>query len=108
MGKRDAEPMVSITASGMLSINAAATEQWLSKAKAVQLLFDPEKRLVGIKPVSPDTANGLKLRRPARAAGTQVSAQGFLDHYKIKADKAKRFPAEWNAEVGAVLFALGK
>lgn len=107
-GRRDPDPMVSINAAGTLSINAAATDRWLAKTKAVQLLFDPNARKVAVKPVPADSEHSLKLRRPARAAGTQVSAQGFLDYYKIKMPKAQRFPVEWNEAAQALVFSLGK
>lgn len=105
--RQDTDPKVTISSSGNFMINAAASEQWFSKAKLVQLLFDPESKTVAIRPMEKDADNALKLRRPARAAGCHISGQGFLDYYQIKNDKTRSYPLTWLDTIGAATFKAG-
>lgn len=102
--RRSAEKEVSISKIGVLGISAACREEWIPKATAAQLLFDPEKKLVAIKPVPDNSKHSLRIRQQARSRSVQISAVGFLDYNGIPHQEPQRYPAHWDDTLKAIVF----
>lgn len=87
------EPQVTITKGCYLSLNRAAMAL-LGDPKAVEFLFDPTDRIVGLRAADPDGANSYRLSR-AGAGGRQwqAAARAFIRYYGLEAERSTRRPA---------------
>jgi hypothetical protein len=74
---------------GILSINRAAFAL-LGSPAAVQLLYDHEARIIGLRSV-PET-EGLRTYRIPKKSGHTVNVRTFLQHYEIEVSQARRYP----------------
>ena len=92
------DPMMSIGKRGILSLNGAAfalltgdsdaTEAW------VELLYDPEIKLVGARITDPKGVNAYKIRKANKSRTYMVSASAFTRFYGIPiGDKSTRYRA---------------
>jgi hypothetical protein len=90
----DKVPQVTIDLRGNIILNASAFAL-LNKPTLVKLMFDPQRRIIGLG-LSNDEGEGHPVRdypgTPPRAA---ISATAFLDHYGVAHEKTKR----WNAKL---------
>jgi hypothetical protein len=103
-------PSVAIQRRGPMSLNLAAYEI-LGKPEAVELLFDRERQLIGLRNVSPQEPyafpvrpQGRKGRRPSNYV---ISTQAFTKHYGIDTSVARRFPVEMHDDILAVELSRG-
>lgn len=86
------EPAVTIQKRGVLSINASAYQE-LGRPTAVELLFDREERIIGIRP-SLAATGGLQVWFPSgKTAPAQVSAGRFFKYFGIGIESTLRHPA---------------
>lgn len=88
-GRRE-DPMFTLQASGLLSLNHAAFMA-LGEPVAVALLYDPGEGVVGVRKVGKDHQNAYPVRKQGRSMTYLVSAQGFVAHHEIPTVKARRF-----------------
>lgn len=86
---------------GVFSINRAACKS-LGEPEAVELLFDPTERLIGLRGVSAQVSHAYPLRRQAASSSVLVSGRAFARHYGISTDVARRYPARLIGDVLAV------
>lgn len=75
-------PEVTIQASGSLSMNASAHHA-LGKPEAVEMLYDREQRVIGIRAVSPEAPNAYPLRAVGKGGSFIVSGRGFVAYFGI-------------------------
>jgi hypothetical protein len=88
------EPAVTIQKRGALSLNNAAFEV-LGEASYVELLYDPDERLIGIRRSDEDTPHAYAIRGTGINQATRVvSGKAFLAYYDIPRDVARRWIAE--------------
>jgi hypothetical protein len=102
--KAVSEPRVTVSKNGLLSVNTLCRQRFLKDAEAVQLLFDPETRRVGIKPVAKAAEHAYTFRQGK--SGGQISGHAFLKHYNIAHAKTKAYPAAWDEQAAAVVIKL--
>ncbi|MCF7847771.1 MAG: hypothetical protein K9M45_02885 [Kiritimatiellales bacterium] len=102
--KAAAEPRVTISKTGLLSVNTLCRQRFLKDAEAVHLLFDPDTGRIGIKPVAKGAEHAYTFRQGK--AGGQISGSAFLKHYDIAHAKTKAYPADWDAQAEAVVISL--
>lgn len=88
-GRRD-EPMFTLQASGLLSLNHEAFVT-LGEPVAVALLYDAGEGVVGVRKVGKDHLSAYPVRKQGRSMTYLVSAQGFVAHHEIPTVKARRF-----------------
>lgn len=88
----DDGPALTIGQRGTITLNRSAYEA-LGKPAEVDLLFDPEARIVGIRPSKGEF--GYKVRR-TRSTGQPASIGGraYTQHYEIPTQPARRYPAQ--------------
>jgi hypothetical protein len=61
----------------------------------VQLYYDKDAKLIGIKPAASDTEPyAVKLRK--RDTGADIAAKSFLDYYKIPREQTISVEAAWD------------
>lgn len=88
------EPSVGIQKRGALSLNTAALEA-LGSPTHVELLYDREERLIGIRKTTASNPHAYVVRGVGKSDATHVvSGKAFLSYYGIPRDVARRWPAE--------------
>jgi hypothetical protein len=80
-----------LLAKGNLSLNRPAHEG-IGEARAVQLLYDPDERIVGLRPVEPGTPDSYDVRM--KGANRNISFSGFAKHWGIDTSTSRRYRAE--------------
>lgn len=87
-------PMVTIQKNGLFSLNKAAYAA-MENPEAVELLYDPESRLIGFRPTSPEGMRAFPVRSQGKNANTlMVAGQAFTKHYDIDTSVARRYAVE--------------
>ena len=85
---------VTIQKRGAISLNIAAFEA-LDSPEQVELLYDREERLIGIRPATADTPHAYAVRGVGNKGATRVvSGKAFLSYYGIPRGVARRWTAE--------------
>lgn len=95
------EPTIRVLESGELSIGPEACRAFFHEAHHVELLFDPERGRIGLRPRTKPTRASYKLR-PQGGRRRYVHAVQFLEHYGIEEVRGRRLPARWNDRAGVV------
>lgn len=88
---RSKEPSVTIQKRGIFSMNRAA-HNLIGGAESVELLYDPEARIVALRPST--AAHAYTLRPQSRDAATGqviLSATAFTQHYDIDTTESRRY-----------------
>jgi hypothetical protein len=91
-------PVVGILASGTLSVNAPAFEL-MGRPEAVELVYDPNERIVGMRPTSPEAPHAYRVRKEGHAASYSVAGKAFCDYYGIPMKPSRRYPAQMYGDV---------
>lgn len=87
-------PMVTIQKGGSFSLNRAAYEL-LGSPETVELLFDPNERLIGFRPVSSSNPRAYPIRPQGKNAATfMIAGRAFGKHYKLDTSIARRYSTE--------------
>ncbi|WP_182349524.1 hypothetical protein [Tomitella gaofuii] len=88
-------PSVSIQKRGVISINRAAYTL-MGTPECVELLYDRDDGVVGIRGVGDDVPHGYAVRGAGRSAGTgpvMVAGSAFTAFYDIDTMTSRRYPA---------------
>lgn len=91
-------PSITIQKRGLFSLNDAASKL-LDDPEAVQFLWDPESRLIGLKPVPPEDPNAYpareqtpsKARPGGRRGSTLIAGSMFTKFIELDTTQAKRW-----------------
>jgi hypothetical protein len=92
-------PAVTITANGLLIFSWDAYEL-LGKPEAVQLLYDKDQRIIGIRPAGREAENTHRVRLSGRYTRV-VSARAFCRHVGIEGE-SRRWPLTMKDGIGHV------
>ncbi len=96
------QPWVTIQKKGLLSLNRAAMEA-LGTPEAVELLYDREEQIVGIRPTSKDNPRSFPARRQGKRETANpnylIAGQAFCNYYGIETGFARRFNPEMQEEI---------
>lgn len=82
-------PSVTVQRKGIVSINAPA-HKLINEARVVELLFDPVRRVMALRPADPSPRT-YELRSPSRSGQTLVSATAFMQTYDIDTSVSRRY-----------------
>lgn len=102
---RSYEAVVSIWPRGQLSIPTGTLKRFrLDQKKAVQLFFDDDKRLIGLKFTDDLEADGA-IAIAMRKSGVVVSFKPFLDYHEIEyVGFTRKFKIEYDPENDLYVF----
>ena len=90
-------PAVSFTKLGRFSFNKAATIQVEKNAvENVLLLWDAEKRLIGVRPITKKDVRAYKVHTGKRGNGCGFSASTFLKYIGYDMSESRSMPAKWD------------
>ncbi len=94
-------PTVSLQKKGVISLNPAAYEA-IGSPKAVELLYAPKARVIGIRAADPDLTHSYPARVPKGGQTRLIAAVAFFNHYGIAVEKIRRYPATMVGDVLAI------
>jgi hypothetical protein len=94
------DPMVTIQRTGVISLNRAAYHA-IGEPSYVEMLYDPDERIVGIRPVKEKLPHAYPVRVQGRAASHTYLLAGlaFMKYYGILPEVSIRYMAEMYGEV---------
>lgn len=88
-----AVPMVSIHLRGIMALNQQAREA-LGNPDAIELFYDQEERVIGMKGALRSSPDAYAIRHHARHS-SQIAGQSFLEFYDIPQNvRGRRYKAE--------------
>lgn len=89
-----ADPRVTIQKRGTISLNRSAFAA-LGSPDAVELLYDRERGIVGLRSIDPKADNAYQVRRssPSASGPWVISAMAFTRFYDIDTSVSLRWPA---------------
>lgn len=86
-------PEVTVQSKGVLSINASA-HHLLGQPDTVELLYDRARRVVGVRPVAPETAHAYPIRNVGAGRTFVISGRAFFQYYEIATERPIRRDAK--------------
>lgn len=92
------QAMVTIQKRGVISFNRAAFSL-LGEPKAVELLYDRERRLVGLRPTDAKVRHAHRVRTNTKSTTYLVSGLSFVSHYDIPCEVGHRWEAQMESDV---------
>ena len=95
------EPLVTVQKRGLFSMNQAALEL-LGRPQALELLFDPDERIIGFRGVDKDKRYAVPVSKQARRNSYLVGGQAFTKHFGIDTNVSRKYEAEMVDDVLAV------
>jgi hypothetical protein len=97
--RADQQPYVTLQKKGSISLNRAAFEA-LNNPEAVELLYDREANLIGLRHVDSSVEHSYQVRTPAGSHGTWLVAGGaFASYYEIDISASVRRAARLEGDV---------
>lgn len=92
-------PAVTFTTLGRLAFNKAATITFQKeKVEDVILLWDKERRLIGLQPIANKDTRSYKVRYNKRGDGSGFSATTFIKYIGYNTSDTQSMPMEWDEE----------
>jgi len=105
--QRGRSPSVSFTTLGRLGFNKSATALFEKHAvENVLLMWDTEKRLIGIRPIAKKDDRAYKVHYGKRGNGCGFSAVTFLKYIGYKEGERQTLPAKWDEQESMFIVAL--
>lgn len=99
-------PRLTVGQSGVLALNKAAVVQFeLANIEYVELYYDVDNKIIGVKPVSEESDFRSTLRD--RNAGMDVFAKLFFDHFNIDYSETHRYAVAWDDEHEMLVAQIG-
>jgi hypothetical protein len=89
---------VSIQKGGVIRMNRAAYAL-IGEPEQVELLFDAERQLVGLRPAKAGVPHAYVVRKHARGSSFLVSGARFASHYGIPIDAGRRWLASLDGDI---------
>jgi hypothetical protein len=99
-------PYVTIQRRGTMSLNAAAHAA-VGSPKAVELLYDPDAKIIGFRAVDPAVEHAYALRTANNGTSFILSGRAFTNHFEIATDTSTRYPAAMDGDVLCVDISQG-
>ena len=90
--------MVTIQRKGPISLNQAAFHA-LGKPSHVELLYDPNERIIGFRALTEPLAHAYQVRKQGRAHTFLVAGHAFLKYYDIPNEVSIRYVAKMYDDV---------
>ncbi len=86
------EALVTIQRRGTFGFNAAARSA-IGDPEAVELLYDPEERLIGFRPADPTLPHAYALRKQGGSNSWIIAGQAFTNRFGIPTGTALKYAA---------------
>jgi len=94
-------PAITVATNGRIILNVAAARLFHSNAvENVLLLFDNERNMMALRPISKKDSRAYKVTYGKNQNGCSFSGKSFLDFAQINYSEKRTFPAVWNENEG--------
>lgn len=90
------DPMVTLSKSGIIGLNAAVTKNVLGENRYAHLLFDKEKRLIGIKFQRNSDQDAYPIKCTPTMTHGSLAGVSFLKTYGVFPDETTAYPASFD------------
>ncbi len=90
------EPMVSLSKSGMIGLNAAVTRNIIGDNQFAHLLFDKERHLIGIKFLKQKDMDSYPVKCTRNKSHGSIAGVSFLKTYKVFPSETTAYPATYD------------
>ena len=87
-------PKICITKTGTINVNGACIREYFGDFDRVYLLFNNEKKLIGLRPTDDESKNTHIIHKYKRAS--MINAMSFLKQYKIFHRESKDYEPRWD------------
>jgi hypothetical protein len=92
-------PGISLTKMGIVAFNKGSAAMLQKDAiEHVLLLWDKDKRMIGIRSITKKDPRSYKVRMNTRGDGASFSALTFLKYIEYDISTTRTFPANWNEQ----------
>lgn len=97
--KRADRPIVAITRK-RLQLNSDCQKKYFKEKEFVELFYDRDKKIIGIKPLENETENSIKIRRYRERGIAVIAATFFIREFDLESHLAfdVNLPTEWQKE----------
>lgn len=90
------EPMVSLSKTGMIGLNAAVTRNIIGDNQFAHLLFDNERHLIGIKFLKQRDMDAYPVKCTRNKSHGSIAGVSFLKTYKVFPSETTAYPATYD------------
>ena len=90
------EPMVSLSKTGIIGLNAAVTRNLIGENRFAHLLFDREKGLIGIKFIRDGDLDAYPVKCTKNMSHGSIAGVSFLKTYGVFPDETTAYPANFD------------
>jgi hypothetical protein len=91
------EPAITLNKLGRISFNKTASLKLQQEAvESVLLLWDEEKRLIGVRPITKKDNRAYRISWSTRGDGCGFSSSTFLKYIGYNMSESRSFPAQWD------------
>jgi hypothetical protein len=90
------DPMVSLSKSGIIGLNAAVTRNIIGDNRFAHLLFDRDRHLIGIKFIKNSDQDAYPVKCTRNMSHGSVAGVSFLKTYGIFPDETTGYPATFD------------
>jgi hypothetical protein len=104
---RSSLPTVTLQRRGTFSVNQHTLDA-LGKPENVELLYDRQRNVMAIRPVSAENQDAYPLRKQSSGATWLIAGTAFCEFYHIPLGTARRYIAEPYGSDGMLLVDLNK
>ena len=101
-----AERRVSLNTRGVFTLNQIAFDE-IGNPVAVEMLYDREARLIGLKPSTLEVEYAVKVRQQGKNKSYLIGAKSFCQYYKLDVTDTIRF-TDIDLEDGMLVLDLAK
>ena len=91
------QPKIMILARGTFWVSASAVKKYFQNFDGVVLLFDPDRRVIGLRPTK-GNKNAYSLSGGKGRKDRTFSARSFLKHYGAVHGETRSYRLRWNSQ----------
>ena len=102
-GGRTSSPRVTIAKAGYIGINSACMDKYFKGKCFVQLYWDRDKQIIGIKPVEKEIEGTFKLTNEGERRPGSIAGRSFLKYYEIDFSKSRNIYPDWSEKEGMLV-----
>lgn len=90
-------PLISVSKTGLISINKTAYQEHMKGSNHVELFYDPTAKKIGIRPKKYKTRDGVKLSAVGKKKETyRVNGSNFLKSFGVSLSSSVRATPTWD------------
>jgi hypothetical protein len=105
-GGRTSNPKVTIARAGYIGINSSCMEKYFKSKNFVQLYWDKERQIIGIKPTEKEVDGSFRLTNEGERRPGSIAGRSFLKYYEIDFSKTRSLYPEWNEKDNMLIIKL--